>query len=248
MAVDRALRSERERADDRLPAESAPGPLRRLSWWVFWWLVAPPVRLLFRIRCVDLPDLPGPCVIVANHASHLDPLLLGAGLPRRITFLMTVLHFRSARLGWFFRWQRVIPLEVRGLGNRAALRAAKAVLERGELLTIFPEGAVTRDGGMYLGNPGAVSLALANDVPILPCFIDGAREAAPIGGKVRLRPITLRFGEPLDHERLFADATDRRDRLRRATRILMDRIAELGGVTSREVELESAPPAGVPQA
>ena len=61
-------------------------------------------------------------------------------------------------------------------------------------------------------------------------------------------PLVVRFGEPLDHETLFAGASDRRARLERATRILMDRIAALGGVSSREAELDEVRSVAVPRA
>ena len=196
------------------------------------------LRVLFRLKVENRPDVDGPFVLVANHGSFLDPLVLGAAQWRRITFMMTVLHFRSPKLGWFYRWQRAIPLAVRGTGNRAALSSARNVLKRGEVLGIFPEGGLSRDGGLFVGSPGAVSLVLAEDVPIVPCYIEGAGEALGIGDRLRLRKITIRFGDPMTRDELIADAVDRRARLRVATRAIMDRSAARGGVESREATLE----------
>jgi 1-acyl-sn-glycerol-3-phosphate acyltransferase len=197
-------------------------------------------RLVFRLRIENPPRLPGAFVVIANHASLVDPLVLGAALGRRSVFLMTVLHFRSAWLGWFYRWQRAIPLALRA-ANRESLRTARAVLAAGTPVVIFPEGGMSRDGGLLLGNPGAVSLVLSEDVPVVPAYIDGAARAVPLGGLPRpAARIVVRFGEPIAHQALLAEAGDgdRRSRHRRETRMLMDRIAALGGVESRESFLE----------
>ena len=121
------------------------------------------LRAWFRLR-VEGPLPPtGPCVLAANHTSFLDPLVLGAVQPRRIVYLMTEVVWRSPSLGWFYRWNRAIPLGTRG-GNRDALRTAHAVLEQGRMVGIFPEGGLSRDGLPMLGSPGAVSLMLAAGV------------------------------------------------------------------------------------
>ncbi|MBK8975718.1 MAG: 1-acyl-sn-glycerol-3-phosphate acyltransferase [Planctomycetes bacterium] len=232
----------REEAGSRVESLAAEFPAtwgNRLSFGLFRRIVSPLLRVGLRIRVVDAPSLREAYVLVANHASFLDPIVLGAASPRRVTFMMTQLHFRSATLGWFYRWSRSIPIAVRGLGNRAALRAGRAVLRRGEVLAVFPEGGLTRDGRLLLGNAGAVSLALAEDVPIVPVHIGGTFEAMPIGGSYRRVPLTVRFGQPVHRDELFGGdgAADRRSRLQVATAAIMARIASLGGTQSRESEL-----------
>lgn len=221
-------------------ADRPHGRLDDLVFGVFRLLVLAVLKLLFRLRVENRPELTGGYVLVANHTSYLDPILLGAANPRRIVFLMTVLHFRSRWLGWFYRWNRAIPLALRG-GNREGLRVARNELERGGVLGIFPEGGLSRDGGLLLGNPGAVSLVATTDVPVVPCWIDGADRALPLEGGLRPTKIVVRFGAPISHEELVGGAgpgADRRARLKAATRTIMDRIAALGGVESREAVLE----------
>lgn len=206
--------------------------------WVFVWLLT---RLLFRVRVENPPRLRGGYVLAPNHGSFLDPLVLGTALRRRVVFLMTEVIWRAPAMHWFYRLSRSIPVAVRG-GNREALRAARAVLQQGRIIGIFPEGGISRDGGLLLGNPGAVSMVLAADVPIVPVAILGSFAAMP-PGRWLPRPvrITVRFGAPILPQELAAGAPEgRKARLQFATRLIMERIAALAGATTREAELERA--------
>jgi 1-acyl-sn-glycerol-3-phosphate acyltransferase len=204
----------------------------------FWLTVGSLLRLAFRLR-VEGPPLPaGPCVIVANHVSFLDPLLLGAGSRRRIVFLMDAVIYRTPPLRWFYRWNRAIPVDPRG-NNRQALRQARAALADGHVLGVFPEGGISRDGRLGRGNPGAVALALASEAPLVPVGILGTAEALPPHRRrLRLHPVRLRFGTPLPAEHLLAGGSGgRKQRLESATRQVMEEIAALVGQRSRESEL-----------
>jgi 1-acyl-sn-glycerol-3-phosphate acyltransferase len=196
------------------------------------------LRAWFRLRVEGPAPPPGACVLAANHTSFVDPLVLGAACRVRIVYLMTEVHWRSRGLGWFYRWNRAIPVRVRG-GNRDAMRAARAVLQQGRTLGIFPEGGISRDGLPMLGSPGAVSLVLQEGVPIVPVGIVGAFAAMPPGAIVpRPRRITIRFGAPIAPAELDAlGGGDRRARLRAATTHIMRRIAALTGNVAREDQL-----------
>ena len=199
------------------------------------------LRGWFRMRVEGPPPPPGAWVLAANHASFVDPLVLGAVVRRRVVYLMTEVVWRSRGLGWFYRWCRAIPVRTRG-GNREALRAARTVLQQGRVLGVFPEGGLSRDGKLMLGSPGAVALVLHEQVPIVPVGIVGAHAALPPGAALpRPRRITIRFGEPIRPEELDAlGGGDRRARLREATALIMRRIAALTGTTAREDELAAA--------
>jgi len=221
-------------------AEQPASWLNTVAFWVLWGILALMVRLCFRMRVVNRPPLTGAYVLAANHSSLLDPILLGSALRRRMTFLMTVIHFRSPLLGWFYRLVRAIPLAVRG-ANREPLRAAHSRLAHGEALIIFPEGGISRDGEPLLGNPGVVSLVLGREASVIPVAIVGAHEALPPGAALpRLRRIEIRFGDPISHDELQVLGNgSRKARLNAATRKIMDSIAELGGKQSRETYLDS---------
>lgn len=234
---------ERDGAADRAipPFAEPPGRLGNTLFWPLWLGLGLALRLCFRLR-VEGPRPPrGACVLAANHTSFLDPLLLGAAVPRRIAFLMTTVFWRSRAFGWFYRWNRAIPVAASG-GNRDALRAARSVLEQGRTIGIFPEGGLSRDGLPMLGNPGAVALVLQAGAPIVPVAIVGAASALPPGARfLRFPRITIRFGAPLPAAELESlGGADRRARLQAATRTLMDRIAALAGVRSREQEIDAA--------
>lgn len=202
------------------------------------------LRLLFRWRIEGSPPSSGGYVLAANHASFLDPLILGAATPRRVIYLMTETVWRSASAGWFYRWNRAIPLSARG-GNREALRAARAVLQQQRVVGIFPEGGLSRDGKLMLGNPGAVSLVLNEGLPIVPVGIVGAAEALPSGALLPRRvPIRVRFGAPITAEEVAALGGSRREQLQRATRRIMQRIAALSDQEAREDVLERASASG----
>jgi len=227
-------------ASAAVPPLAAPwSRANRIAFRLLRLLVLLYTRVWFRLRAEHAPDLPGAYVLAANHGSFLDPLVLGAASPRRITYLMTEVVWRSPLLGWFYRFNKAIPLAVR-TPNRDALRAARAVLQQGRVVGIFPEGGLSRDGGLLLGSPGAVSLVLNEGVPIIPVGIVGARDALPVGRRwPRPRRITVRFGKPILPEELRVLAPqDRKARLAAATRLIMARIAELTGQTAREAELE----------
>ena len=154
--------------------------------------------------------------------------------------MMTDVYYRSPRSRWFYRFFRAIPVAVRG-SNRDALRAARETLDRGEVLTIFPEGGLSRDGLPFLGSPGAVALVLGKDVPVVPAAIVGAFDALPVYRRFpRPRRITVRFGDPIPAAELAGEkGGDRKARLAQATERIMRAIASLHGVQAREDELRS---------
>lgn len=208
--------------------------------WAFRFGVRLMMRICFRWRVEGAPPASGGYVLAANHTSFLDPVILGASVPRRVIYLMTETVWRSAGAGWFYRWNRTIPLSARG-GNREALRAARTVLKQQRVVGIFPEGGLSRDGKLMLGSPGAVSLVLNEGLPIVPVGLIGAAEALPSGAILpRFKKVVVRYGRPILPEEIDALGGGRRERLQNATRLIMQRIAELTGQQAREDVLEAA--------
>ncbi len=108
-------------------------------------------RLVYRFKVQDDERIPatGPAILVCNHVSFIDPVLLMAASPRPIVFIMDHQIFRTPLLGWFFKLAKAIPIapqKVEPETYAQAFARARAVLDGGDLLCIFPEGAITRDG------------------------------------------------------------------------------------------------------
>ncbi|CAL9320970.1 lysophospholipid acyltransferase family protein [Streptomyces sp. SudanB182_2057] len=173
-------------------------------------LLGPLLRLVFRPRIEGLEQVPasGAAIIAGNHLSFADHFLMPAVLRRRITFLAKAEYFTGPGLkgrltAFFFRGAGQIPVDRSGKeAGQAALREGLGVLRRGELLGIYPEGTRSHDGRLYKGKVGVAVLALTAGVPVVPCAMIGTFEAQPPGRVVpRVRPVTIRFGEPLDFSR-----------------------------------------------
>ena len=124
----------------------------------------------------------------------------------------------------------VVPVD-RGGGDASqrALNTGIRILERGELLGIYPEGTRSPDGRLYRGKTGPVRMALEAGVPIIPCGVVGTDEAMPTGARIPKRhPVTVRYGKPLDLSR-YVDRKEDPFALRSATDELMYEIMMLTG-------------------
>jgi 1-acyl-sn-glycerol-3-phosphate acyltransferase len=163
---------------------------------------------LFRYRALGRGNVPpaGPVLLAANHASFLDPPLVGIGTSRRLHFLAKAELFRVPLLGGLIRRLNAHPVERDG-ADLGALRQALALLRHGEALLVFPEG--TRGPGTELGpgKPGAGMLAAVSEAPVVPVYIDGSGRAWPRGARgPRLVRITVTFGEAMQFTRVRGKA------------------------------------------
>jgi 1-acyl-sn-glycerol-3-phosphate acyltransferase len=147
-------------------------------------------RLLYRLE-LDGRVPPGPCVVAANHASLLDPVLVALAADQPLRFLAKEELWRTRAGAWLANAYGAIPV-ARGRGDRAALARAAALLEAGETVAIFPEGSVR--GGVW--SRGAARLALATGTPLVPVRIVGSAQALS-RGRVGLPRLRVVVGEPL---------------------------------------------------
>ncbi|MFG3100703.1 lysophospholipid acyltransferase family protein [Streptomyces sp. NPDC048182] len=200
-------------------------------------LLGPPLRLAFRPRIEGLDHVPdsGAAIVAGNHLSFSDHFLMPAVLRRRITFLAKAEYFtgpgvKGRLTAFFFRSAGQIPVDRSGKeAGQAAVREGLGVLARDELLGIYPEGTRSHDGRLYKGKVGVAVMALRAGAPVVPCAMIGTFEAQPPGRKVpRLRPVTIRFGEPLDFSR-YAGMDGEKAVLRAVTDEIMSAILALSG-------------------
>ncbi|MBA4865239.1 1-acyl-sn-glycerol-3-phosphate acyltransferase [Streptomyces sp. PSKA54] len=200
-------------------------------------LLGPLLRLLFRPRIEGLEHVPesGAAIIAGNHLSFSDHFLMPAILRRRITFLAKAEYFTGPGIkgrltAAFFRSAGQIPVDRSGKeAGQAAIREGLGVLSKGELLGIYPEGTRSHDGRLYKGKVGVAAMALKARVPVIPCAMIGTFEAQPPGQVVpSLRPVTIRFGEPLEFSR-YSGMEDEKAVLRAVTDEIMYAILGLSG-------------------
>jgi 1-acyl-sn-glycerol-3-phosphate acyltransferase len=125
----------------------------------------------FRIRGDEHIPVSGAAILVCNHVSYVDAVLLMAASPRPIRFLMDHRIFAQPVLGWLFRLAKAIPIAPQKddpLAYEAAFAAAGRVLGEGDLLCIFPEGGITRDGELGPFKGGVMKLLQSHAVPVVP--------------------------------------------------------------------------------
>lgn len=187
--------------------------------WVRLWL-----GVFYRLRITGKHNIPmqGPVLVVANHQSFIDPLLVGAvSYPRPLISLARSTLFRFP-LGPIIRALNAVPID-RGKGDTKAIKTCIEVLNDGLALLIFPEGTRTEDGDLKPFKSGPMLLIKRAKPLVLPVAIDGAFQAWP---KRRKLPhlfghINVRWGEPIEAETLLAMKSAE------AMEFLRQRVAEL---------------------
>lgn len=125
----------------------------------------------FKVRGEENIPTSGAAILVCNHVSFVDAVLLMAASPRPIVFIMDHRIFRLPVLGTLFRLAKAVPIAPQKEDPQAYERAfarARQVLDAGDLLCIFPEGAITRDGQLGEFKGGVMKLLESNPVPVVP--------------------------------------------------------------------------------
>jgi 1-acyl-sn-glycerol-3-phosphate acyltransferase len=194
--------------------------MRFLSWLL--------VRGLYRLRLHGIekhvPD-EGPALIVCNHVSYMDALILSATIPRPVRFVMYYRIFQIPVMSWIFRTAKAIPIA--GAKEdpelmRRAFAEIDAALAAGEIVGIFPEGALTKDGEIAAFKSGVEKILETRPVPVVPMALKGmwasmwSRRDTRLG---RMR-VPRRFrahvevvaGEPVDGATVDADQLEARVR------------------------------------
>ncbi|MFC5479508.1 MFS transporter [Massilia suwonensis] len=139
------------------------------------WLL---IHTIHRVNTVDVERIPdeGPAVLVCNHVSYVDAIVIGAASPRPIRFVMDHRIFKTPFLGWIFRTAKAIPIapakEDPFMMERAFVDIAEA-LHQGDLVCIFPEGKLTTTGEMSEFRGGIAKIVERSKVPVIPMALRG---------------------------------------------------------------------------
>jgi 1-acyl-sn-glycerol-3-phosphate acyltransferase len=166
---------------------------------MFKWLVVRPLLYLFyqeRIYGTENVPLTGNLIVVSNHASDFDPLIVGSCMGRPVAFMAKEELFEIPVLSQAIQAFGAYPVK-RGAGDRAAIRAAIASIEKGWATGIFLQGTRTLDGRVTEPKLGAAMIAAKTQAPFLPISIWGTETILPKGAKFPklFQPVTVRIGQ-----------------------------------------------------
>jgi 1-acyl-sn-glycerol-3-phosphate acyltransferase len=130
-------------------------------------------RLVYRFKVTGDENIPaeGAAILVCNHVSFVDAVLLMAASPRPVSFIMDHEIFKLPVLGWFFKLAKAIPIAPHKVDARVyeeAFARGREVLRAGDLLCLFPEGGITKTGEMGEFKGGVMKLLESNPVPVVP--------------------------------------------------------------------------------
>ena len=154
------------------------------------------INVLYRIRISGLENVPkkGPAIVVCNHVSYMDPILMAGSIQRPMRFVMYYRIFQIPLLRFFFEHLRAIPIagamEDETLMNEAFERVDEE-LEAGKVVCIFPEGGITRDGEIQRFRPGIEKIIARRPVPVVPVSLGrlwGSWFSRRKGGGIRMVP------------------------------------------------------------
>src|SRR6266478_5116025 len=182
----------------------AMNPIYFLGWCFFRTVY----KFYFRWRVYNPDRVPseGPVILASNHASFLDPPLVGAGLKRGINYLARENLFRFPVMGWVLRNWQVVPVDREGGGARGLKAILDRLLEGGAII-LFPEGTRTRDGKLQPARSGIGLTVIKSDAPLVPVRVFGTFEA--YGRHMRFprpRRVAVKYGQPMRFEQLRAEA------------------------------------------
>ena len=158
-------------------------------------------QMFFRGDVVGREHLPlsGGFLLAANHASHLDPFIIGPQLPRQVTFFARKTLWTPGLPAWWLNAVGVIPVDRDGGSDITAMKRVLHALKEQKIIIMFPEGTRSRDGQMHAPKPGVGLFACRARVPVVPARIFGSFDALGKGGKLPRfgTPVTVFYGAPL---------------------------------------------------
>ncbi len=184
-------------------------------------IVRPFLKILYRYKIYNANNIPkeGGYILACNHISCTDPILLGLGQKRTVSFMAKAELFKNKFLGWLISLIGAFPVD-RGSGDGEAINTGEELLNKGEVMGIFIEGTRSKTGDFLRPRSGCALIAQQTGLPVIPASITATKKGKTFSKRV------VRFGEPITTEELGLTSGDRRE-LRVATKKIMDEIRKL---------------------
>lgn len=183
-------------------------------------------RIYHKVTVLAPPQLPskGAAILICNHTSGLDPLLIQSACKRVIVWMMAKEYYQIPLLRPFFQTLEVIPVD-RAARDSGAMRLSLRALHEGRILGVFPEGRIETRRALLPFQPGVVQMAIKTGAPVYPAFLDGTQHGIPdmAPAFIHQQAATLRFGPAVRFDR---SATGR-EALDAATEQLRSAVAAL---------------------
>jgi len=187
-----------------------------IVYWLVRGILQPTFHLYFRLSRIGREHLPqsGPMILASNHRSFLDPFVIGTVARRPIYYVAKKELFANRFVAWLLNSLGAFPVD-RGASDAEMLKTAKAILDRGDAILMFPEGTRIRPGALGKPKRGTGRLVLETGAPVVPVAVIGT-EAVRNGWRFRPHKVRIRIGRPLTFPRaeqpsreLAAAVTDR---------------------------------------
>ena len=186
-------------------------------------------QMWFRGAVIGTENFPaaGPFLIASNHASHLDPPIVGSQISKQMRFFARRSLWNNRLLAWWLDKVETIPVE-RDSGDIGAIKRVLQALKEDRAVVLFPEGTRSPDGHLQKAKAGVGLMACKTGVPVVPCRVYGSFAAFGKGAKIPRfgSPVTVVFGRPIPASD-YDDPTAGKARYETAAQRIMDRIAAL---------------------
>jgi len=174
-------------------------------YWVFKAVFIVISKLFFKLKVKGLENLPQKTnfIVVANHSSFMDPLLIMVAIPKKIYCIASRYLYKVWWLGWFLRKTDTFP-------SGGSSEKAVSLLVENKIVGLFPEGGISRDGKLQNFKRGASLLAVRTGRPIVPCAVLGSYQVLPVEAvfpKLFL-PLKVRIGKPIYPLKEFDEVID----------------------------------------